>query len=75
MPNPMLDEAIKSRADKLSELTGSRGEHPTEKATRIATNIDRPSDESEARGVPHVAEEHFIGAPARQVSDMGKVRK
>lgn len=72
MPNPMEDKARRSFGDKLGAMTGDRGEYPNDKAARIASAKPNPNAQGDAAAMP---EETFIGAPARQVSNYGKVRK
>ncbi len=73
MPNPHLDDAKKFAGDKLYEMTGHRGEHPSDKAARIAGDAQTNSNaQGDAARAP---EEVFTGAPARQVSNYGRVRK
>lgn len=75
MPNPHYDEARRSHGDKLDELTGKRGEHPTERASRIVATPN-PSAKTDAQGsAAQPPTEEWIGAPARQVSNLGNVRK
>lgn len=71
MANPHKSDARKSHGDKLRELTGKRGEYPPDRAARIALAGTSPSAQGDAAKEP---EEHFVGAPARQVSDKGRVK-
>lgn len=73
MPHPNMDDARKSHGDKLDEMTGKRGEYPPDRASRIAGSaLSRASGQGDAARAP---EENFIAAPARQVSNLGTVRK
>jgi hypothetical protein len=73
MAHPHEDDARKFRGNKLNEMVGKRGEYPPDRASRIAgvpqTNANAQGEA--ARSPPEV----FIGAPARQVSNYGSVRK
>jgi len=71
MANPHKGAARKSHGDKLSKLAGRRGEYPPDRAARIAGAGRSGSAQGDAARPP---KETFIGAPARQVSDAGKVR-
>jgi len=71
MPNEFDATAARSQGDKLNRMVGKRGEYPGERAARIA-GVKRGTN---AQGDSGDAEEVFIGAPARQVSNYGKVRK
>ena len=72
MPHLHLDDAKKAHGDKLDAMVGHRGEHPSDRAARIAgakeTNANAQGDAARS------PEEVFIGAPARQVSNYGKVK-
>lgn len=81
MTHPNKAEARKDFGDKLDRMVGSRGEYPPDRAERIATtkagntagvaDYTRPGLGDAAMEPPEV----FVGAPARQVSNYGKVRK
>jgi hypothetical protein len=71
MSNLHLPDAIKSHGDKLEAMAGHRGEHPSDRAARIAGNPTSPSATGDAARAP---EEKFIGAPARQVSNYGNIK-
>lgn len=71
MPNLHHGDAKKSQGDKLARMTGQRGEYPPDKAARIAA----PGAGQSAQGdATKVLDEDFTGAPARQVSNTGKVK-
>ncbi len=72
MPHLHLGDARRSFGDKLDDMTGKRGEHPVDRASRIAGVKVEASAQGDAAQEP---EENFIAAPARQVSDKGNVRK
>lgn len=72
MANPHEKGARKSHGDKLSELTGKRGEYPPDRAARIATAGKNANAQGDAAKEPT---ETFIEAPARQISDLGRVKK
>jgi hypothetical protein len=73
MPHLHLDDVKKFNGDKLDRMVGHRGEHATDKAARLAGN---PQTNANAQGdAARAPEEVFIGAPTRQVSNYGKVRK
>ena len=62
----------RSFGDKLDAMTGSRGEHPMDRASRIAGVKVSASAQGDAASPE---EEQWTAAPARQVSNTGKVRK
>lgn len=70
MAHPMDGEARSAFKRKLSEL-GGKGEYPPDRAEQIA-GTPRGGGQGDSAQPP---EEHWIGAPARQVSDKGNVRK
>lgn len=63
-------DARKTRGDKLEKMTGQRGEYPPDRAARIASGGAGASAQGDST---KVLDEAFIGAPARQVSNTGKV--
>ena len=69
--HPLHDQARKGHGDKLSELTGERGEYPPDRAARIVGTAPAGAQGDSAQP----PKEEFIGAPARQVSNTGSVRK
>jgi hypothetical protein len=72
MPHEHDKDARRSFGDKLDSMTGARGEHPSDRASRIAgVKVDASAQGDAAQG----PEECFTGAPARQVSNYGNVRK
>lgn len=73
MAHPLLDEIRKSHGDKLDAMTGKRGEYPNDRAERIAAS---PKGHGSAQGdAAQPPVEEWEGAPARQVSNLGNVRK
>jgi hypothetical protein len=64
------DDARRSFGDKLNNIVGDRGEHPEDRASRIAGVKATPG----ARGDSGAAEEEFTAAPPRQVSNYGTVK-
>ena len=58
--------------DKLDNMVGARGEHPMDRASRIAGVKVSAAAQGDA-AAPE--EEQFTAAPARQISNTGKVRK
>ncbi len=72
MAHPNQDGARRSHGDRLSAITGSRGEYPEDRAARIAGVKTSASAQGDAAQKP---EEVWVGAPARQISNYGKVRK
>lgn len=72
MAHPMNDAAREARGDKLSAMTGQRGEYPPDRAARIAGTPNSANAQGDAARAP---EENWIEAPARQVSDQGRIRK
>lgn len=72
MPNPHDDDVRRSFGDKLDSMTGKRGEHPIDRAARIAGVKVSAAAQGDAAQQP---EEVFAGAPARQISNLGNVRK
>ena len=71
MANPHHSDARKAHGDKLNKLAGQRGEYPPDRAARIAGQGKSQSAQGDAAKEP---EEQFVGAPARQVSDKGRVK-
>jgi len=71
MANPHQSDARKSHGDKLNSVTGQRGEYPPDRAARIAQAGKSASAQGDAAQEP---EETFVAAPARQVSDKGRVK-
>jgi len=72
MANPHQKDARKSHGDKLAKLAGKRGEYPPDRAERIAHQGKSQPHRGDAAAPP---EEVFTGAPSRQISNTGKVRK
>lgn len=72
MPNPHEDDIRRSNGDKLDAMTGHRGEHPMDRASRIAGVKVSAAAQGDAAQAP---EEVWTAAPARQVSNYGNVRK
>jgi hypothetical protein len=71
MPHPMYDAAKQAHSDKLDVL-GGKGEYPPEKAARLAGKSNSANAQGDAAREP---EENWTAAPARQVSDHGRIRK
>lgn len=72
MPHPNEKDMRRSFGDKLDSMVGERGEHPVDRASRIAgVKVSAAAQGDAAQG----PEEQWTGAPARQVSNLGKVRK
>lgn len=71
MPNPHHGEAKRSRGDKLDRLTGKHGEYPPDRAARIAGVGAGQSAQGDST---KPSEEHFLGAPPRQISNYGKIK-
>lgn len=72
MAHPHHDDARKSHGDRLQNMTGIRGEYPPDRAARIAgTPITNSNAQGDAARAP---EENWVAAPARQVSDQGRVK-
>lgn len=72
MPHPNEKDDRRSFGDKLDDMTGKRGEHPIDRASRIAGVKVTASAQGDAAQQP---EEVFTAAPARQISNYGTVRK
>ncbi len=72
MAHPNEAGARRSHGDRLSAMTGKRGEYPIDRAARIAGEKNSASAQGDAAQAP---EEVFTAAPARQISNYGKVRK
>ncbi len=65
-------DARRSFGDKLDSMTGARGEHPQDRASRIAgIKVNAAAQGDGAQG----PEEEWAASPARQISNLGKVRK
>lgn len=81
MANPFNNEARRDHGDKLARMTGQRGEYPPDRAARIghAKLASTPGiadyKRTELGDAAQEPAEVFVGAPARQVSNYGKVRK
>lgn len=71
MAHPMHDAAREARGDKLSAMTGERGEYPPDRASRICGTPNSASAQGDAA---HAPEEVFTAAPPRQVSNQGSVK-
>lgn len=71
MAHSMHAEAKQSHGDKLTRMTGQRGEYPPDRAARICGTPKSASAQGDAARAP---EENFIAAPARQVGDQGRVK-
>jgi hypothetical protein len=72
MPHIHDNDARRTLGDKLDAMTGHRGEHPVDRAARIAgVKVSAAAQGDAAQG----PEEVFTAAPARQISNYGKVRK
>ena len=72
MAHPHSDDIRRSHGDKLDDMTGARGEHPMDRASRIAGVKPGQAAQGDAASGP---EEQWTAAPARQVSNLGNVRK
>lgn len=72
MPHIHDKDVRRSFGDKLDAMTGHRGEHPTDRASRIAGVKVNAAAQGDAAQAP---EEVFTAAPARQISNYGNVRK
>lgn len=70
MANSMHGKARKSHGDKLKSM-GQSGEYPPDRAARIANAGKSASAQGDAAKAP---QETFVAAPARQVSDAGRVK-
>lgn len=71
MPNSFENEARTSQGSKMSAMIGKRGEYAPDRAERIlGAKVNAAAAEKNFK-----PEENWIGAPARQVSDLGNVRK
>jgi len=72
MPHLHLAQAKKSWSDKLDRITGERGTHPVDRAAQMAgepqTNANAQGDSARS------PEEVFTAAPARQISNYGKIK-
>jgi hypothetical protein len=71
MAHEHRDDVRRSHGDKLDALTGARGEHPMDRASRIAGVKVSASAQGDAASPE---EEVFTAAPARQISNHGTVR-
>lgn len=72
MAHPNADDIRRSHGDKLDDMTGARGEHPMERAARIAGAKSNQATTGDAAAGPA---EEWTAAPARQISNLGNVRK
>jgi len=64
-------DARKSHGDKLTKMTGQRGEYPPDRAARIVGSATGGGQGDSTK----IMDEAFTNAPARQVSNTGKVIK
>ncbi len=71
MPHPNEKDAIRSAGDKLSAMTGDRGEHPIDRASRIAGMKVTAG----AQGDSGMPEEEWTAAPPRQISNYGNIKE
>jgi hypothetical protein len=71
MPHPNEADARRSHGDMLSARTGSRGEYPVDRAARIAGMKVSASAQGDGAQMP---EEVFTAAPARQISNYGRIK-
>jgi len=74
MVNPYNGQARKDFDSKVKDLTGKTGEYPPDRAEKIASTPN-PAVYKPYANHHETAEEVYIGAPARQVSNKGNVRK
>lgn len=72
MPHDHLGDVRRSHGDKLDAMVGARGEHPVDRAARIAGVKVSAAAQGDAASPE---EEVFTAAPARQISNHGTVRK
>lgn len=72
MPHIHDNDARRSMGDKLDAMTGNRGEHPLDRAARIAGIKVSASAQGDGGQKP---EEVWTAAPARQISNYGNIRK
>lgn len=70
MPHEFHGEAKKTLGDKMDRMVGSRGEYPPDRAARIAGPTATGGQGDSVRPTDEV----FVGAPARQVSNYGKIK-
>lgn len=77
MAHPHMSEVVKDHGDKLDRLGVPASEHASQKADRIVREkADRiPGTKHATKQVPEQPEDKYIGAPARQISLSGKVKK
>jgi hypothetical protein len=74
MANPYNGQARKDFNSAVKEMTGKSGEYPPDRAERRAAETN-PAVYKPYANHGEKAEEAWIGAPARQVSNKGNVRK
>ena len=74
MVNPYNEQARKDFDSKVKELTGKTGEYPPDRAEKIASTPN-PATYQPYANHGEKAQEEWVGAPARQVSNKGNVRK
>lgn len=72
MPHPNEADAIRSAGDKLGAMTGDRGEHPIDRASRIAGMKVTASAQGDGAQKP---EEVWTAAPPRQISNYGNIKE
>ena len=71
MPHEHDSDIRRSRGDKLDAMVGHRGEHPDDRASRIAG----VKVSAAAQGDSGAAPEEWTTAPTRQISNYGNIRK
>lgn len=71
MPHIHKNDVRRSFGDKLSSMTGHRGESPSDRASRIAGAKSEANAQGDAAQEP---KEVFVGAPSRQISNYGTVK-
>lgn len=72
MPHEHDKDVRRSFGDKLDSMVGAKGEHPVDRAARIAGVKVSASAQGDAASPE---QEQWTAAPPRQVSNHGKVRK
>lgn len=70
MSHEFRSEAKTSLGDKLGKMVGKRGEYPPDRAARIVG----PNPGGGQGDSVKPTDEIYAGAPARQVSNYGKIR-
>lgn len=71
MPHEHHKDAKRTLGDKMDRMVGRRGEYAPDRAARISGAASGSDGQGDS---VRPTDEVFVGAPARQVSNYGKVK-